>query len=608
MIVFKLYKYKLLEELNSEYFNTLLEILKNDNFLSPLITEIVFTDDIEGEVTKYSNNQFRQSLLTRTREYFGIATTVLFDDKYKIIFDIVNVNADLKHSRQIFFEQLLRVYAEDIVFKYPSVSKVFTHDTPLPEIAKMLFYQWASEVVSDLAAKVLELERENIHKDVKMFVDSFKRNIRKLHYQYQDNLSIEHFWIDSVNLLDHFVRRCLDVKFDNGSFENLQEFTDFVPALISEIELQTNNLLNNTEVDFSNIQQNIQWIFNKCAIDIINGSTLNIEITESPKKLFKGNIVDTESRIVAFIDILGFSAIIDEYDSDNRSNILNELHDTLELSIKISIENMIEPKPMTDLKEYLEYRMFSDCICISIPYIEFENDFHIQFLSLSTVVKVYQLTMMQKGFFVRGGISIGSYYSDKNMIFSGGLVSAYKLEQNVSYPIIAISKTVVERLQHNFEQNTKGLVFENIILFRNDEPEKIFLNPFDLLDNSTKYFDYLQSTMVNQIKEIEADNDDSLSDLATSLWRLTNAFTKPIFDDLKSQMTLENINSAKEHVLKNINIQLEKYSDVLDKSMEDSIAHNEAKKIIFKFEYLRSLTEWSMGKRDSKLFKHYQFK
>src|SRR5207253_2089639 len=108
------------------------------------------------------------------------------------------------------------------------------------------------------------------------------------------------------------------------------------------------------------------------------------------------------------------------------SNILNELHDTLEIAVKSSIENMTDPKSKTDLKEYLEYRMFSDCICLSLPYIEFGNDFHIQFHSLSGIARTYQLIMLQKGFFVRGGISIGSFFADKNMIFSGGLVKAYK--------------------------------------------------------------------------------------------------------------------------------------------------------------------------------------
>ncbi len=95
----------------------------------------------------------------------------------------------------------------------------------------------------------------------------------------------------------------------------------------------------------------------------------------------------------------------------------NELHDSLEMAIKVSIENMTNQKAKTDLKEFLEYRMFSDCICLSLPYIEFGNDFHIQFQSISTIARAYQLAMMQKGFFVRGGISIGSFYADKNMIF-----------------------------------------------------------------------------------------------------------------------------------------------------------------------------------------------
>ncbi len=607
MIVYKLYKYPQLEELQVEYFNSLLEVIRQSNYLSPSIDEIIITDDIDGEVNRYSGNRFRQPNLTRNREYVGVAKTVEFEGKNKIFFDVINVNGYVKYGSQVFLEQLLRVRAEDIISLNYNVPKTYTVNTLLPEIVRMYFSQWAADVIGDTMSKMFDFERENLHTDVKMFVDAFKRNMRKLHYQYQDDMSLDNFWIGAVTEVDFFIRRCFDVKFDKGSFANLQEFSEIVPSLLSEIETQTQNLLKKEEISFTIMNQRVLEILNKCSIDIPNENRMNIKIVETPKKLFKNNIVDTEPRIVAFIDILGFSAIIDEYDSNKTSNILNELHDTLEMAIKISIENMIDPKSQTDIKELLEYRMFSDCICLSLPYIEFGRDFHVQFHSLSAIVRAYQIAMMQKGFFVRGGISMGSFYADKNMIFSGGLVSAYKLEQTAVYPVIAIDKTVLERLKKNFAENAKGLFYENTMLFTEIEPEKIFLNPFDFIDNAAKNFEYLQSTMDNLIKSNETDKSNPYSGMLTSLLKMTNSLTQPIFEHAKSQVKPEYLNDVKATILEKIEKQLRKHNEThLQKGTEDKDP-KETKKIIAKLEHLKMLTEWSMGKPDVTHFKYYQF-
>jgi hypothetical protein len=607
MIVYKLYKYSQLEEIHVDYFNSLLEEVRKQNILSPSIDEIIITDDIDGEITRYCKNRLRQPKLTRNREYIGIAKTVKFDNKKKIFFDFINVNSYLKYTPQIFFEQIIRVYAEDIVSNNYTISKTYTADTPYPDIIKMLFAQWTIEVVSYSVATNLNFNRENLHLDVKMFTDAFKRNIRKLHYQYQEEMSYDDFWINTVTELDAFIRRCLDLKHDNGSFLYLQEFIDYVPPLLIDIEIQTKNLLEKKDIDLLNIQTNVLKILNKCSINIPKEGSMSIEIADSPKNLFKNTIIDTEPRIVAFIDILGFSAIIDEYDSDKTSNILNELHDTLEMAIKIAIEDMKDPKLKSDLKEYLEYRMFSDCLCISLPYIEYGNDFHIQFHSLTSVVKAYQLAMMQKGFYVRGGISIGSFYADKNMIFSGGLVKAYKLEQTIVYPVIAIDKSIMERLKINFIENSKGLFYENTMLYTENEANKIFLNPYDFLDKSIKYLDYLQSTMDNLIDSNSKEEDDSSIAVMNTLLKITNSLTKPVFENAKSQLNSESMNKAKATILDDINDKLVKYNKICNSNEPESNEYNETQKIIVKFEYLKNLTEWSMGKRETDLFKYYQF-
>ncbi|MBK7711397.1 MAG: hypothetical protein IPJ37_10930 [Bacteroidales bacterium] len=159
--------------------------------------------------------------------------------------------------------------------------------------------------------------------------------------------------------------------------------------------------------------------------------------------------------------------------------------------------------------------------------------------------------MMQKGFFVRGGISIGSFYSDKNMIFSGGLVSAYRLEKATVYPVIGIDRETLSRLSNNFKQYSVGLFFEKSIIYSPEEPEKIFFNPFDILDNSSNYFDYIQTTL-NSI--LDEDENEVLSN---PILNMTSYIVNPIFEFAKSQMTPENMFKAKEEILELVNEQLE---------------------------------------------------
>jgi hypothetical protein len=606
MIVYKIYKVnsERFIEHNEEYFSNLLEIIQKENFLSSNIDEIIITDDIQGEIKRYCEQRFRTPDLTISREFKAIAKTINFDGNKIVFFDAININAWSKYTGQIFIEQLLEIYADDLISNIFPVSQKYEVQTPFNEVIRIYFSQWATKIVSNILGKNFTLEEEFKHENSKIFVDSFKRNIRKYHFKYQKDYDLDIFWTTVMREIDYMIRRCLEVKSDNGIFDSHNDFYESINLIISQIENQTNNLLNKLEIDLTIIENEIASIFEKCFIKVSKIGRMQVNIVDSPKKLFKNNLVDTEPRIVAFMDILGFSAIIEEYDSDESSNILNELHDTLEIAIKLSIENMIDSESQTDVKEYLEYRMFSDCICISLPYIEFGNDFHIQFHSLSSIVKAYQLTMMQKGFFVRGGISIGSFYADRNMIFSGGLVKAYKLEQAAVYPIIVVDDNVIERLQHNFTENEKGLFIKDTMLTYKINQSKIFLNPFDFLDNSTKYLDYLNSTLENLI--IENDDDDPLTKMTNSLLKMTSSLTKPIFDEVKSNLSLETTLKTKEDILTLIQYQIDKHQYTKENSGDEKIL-KEMEKVISKYTFLKDFTLWSLGKTEAELFTHYKF-
>lgn len=606
MIVYKIYTVnsERFIEHNEEYFSNLLEIIQKGNFLSSNIDEIIITDDIQGEIKRYCEQRFRTPDLTISREFKAIAKTINFEGNKKVFFDAININAWSKYTGQIFIEQLLEIYADDLISHIFPVSQQYEVQTPFNEVIRIHFSQWATKVVSNILGKNFTVEEEFKHENSKIFVDSFKRNIRKYHFKYQKDHDLDIFWTTVMREIDYMIRRCLEVKFDNGIFDSDNDFYESINLIISQIENQTTNLLNKLEIDLTIIENEIASIFEKCFIKVSKIGRMQVNIVDTPKKLFKNNLVDTEPRIVAFMDILGFSAIIEEYDSDESSNILNELHDTLEIAIKLSIENMIDPKSQTDVKEYLEYRMFSDCICISLPYIEFGNDFHIQFHSLSNIVKAYQLAMMQKGFFVRGGISIGSFYADRNMIFSGGLVKAYKLEQAAVYPIIAIDDNVIERLQHNFTENEKGLFIKDTMLTYKINQSKIFLNPFDFLDNSTKYLDYLNSTLENLI--VENDDDDPLTKMTNSLSKMTSSLTKPIFDEAKSNLSPETTSKTKEDILTLIQYQIDKHQYTKENSGDEKIL-KEMEKVISKYTFLKDFTLWSLGKTEAELFTHYKF-
>ncbi len=605
MITFKIYFLKNFEETHTEYFQRMLNILKEKGYLCTNIEEIIITDDYIKEIERYSVNLFQQPKLTADRDVSGIAKTINFDKKKKVFFDARHVNSNSFLGTQVFYEQLLYAYTDELISILNPTDITFYSDTPLVEIVKIFFAGWSKKIISRYLRINIEFDFIKVHSEVKIHVNAFKRNIRKTHYKYQEDVDLVSFWIHSLEYLDAFVNRCIDVKSDNGNFERLQEFEEIIPPLLLEIEKQALNLINREDVYLLDIESFVLKVLEKCYINVQDKKRIKIGIIENPKKIFKGNLIDTEPRIVAFIDILGFSAIVNEYETDRRSNLLNELHEALETAVKTSIENIVDTKAKSDLKEFLEYRMFSDCLCISLPYIEFDNDFHIQFQSLALVVHSYQTMMMHKGFFVRGGISIGSYFSDKNMIFSEGLVKAHKIEQEIVNPIIGIDKLTLERLGKNYKENSKGLFYEEMFLYNEKDPSKIFLNPFDILDNVGRSINYIQSSLDGLVNT--NDDSDPISKLTNSLLKMTTTFVNPIFNYAKSQITPNNINLAKEELLGIIDVQIQKHQYLLsdNRTTEENIF--QINKVISKYVFLKSLTEWSIDKTKLNDFHFYSF-
>ncbi len=145
-------------------------------------------------------------------------------------------------------------------------------------------------------------------------------------------------------------------------------------------------------------------------------------------------MIQTEytDKFVAFIDVLGFSDIINQTIDENIRHIetFNQhISHVLEI-IKVEYERMFSIK------------MFSGCICVSC-----KKDTHdLQYLL--TELSYVQLYFSTNGIFIRGGLSQGPHFENENMIYSKGLIRAYELERQANYPRILIEDELAESLRN----------------------------------------------------------------------------------------------------------------------------------------------------------------
>lgn len=202
----------------------------------------------------------------------------------------------------------------------------------------------------------------------------------------------------------------------------------------------------------------------------------------------------TERRIVGFIDILGFKDMINRYDSGNEPELLNDLKEVINtagnfLKRELPIPSNVNLK---NWKDFLEVKVFSDCFCISVPFDHPHFAFNENVKLYYQYISGFQILLMEKGYFFRGGITIGSYYSDDNLIFSGGLVEAYDLESKIAkMPRVIVSESFLKEIH---DQKCYSAIC--MLLIDNDIT---FVNPFNhnLIDS-----DLVDKMMEEYIKEV----------------------------------------------------------------------------------------------------------
>ncbi len=151
------------------------------------------------------------------------------------------------------------------------------------------------------------------------------------------------------------------------------------------------------------------------------------------------------------MDILGYKELVKSADSDTAYAI------TLITNLKDMINNCICEefnRHPSILDSKVDYTLFSDSLCLSIPIEELKDDeitlenmySHpilvnnmMRLFLLCRLISNIQLYSLEYGIIYRGAISVGNHYKDEHVMFSKALVDCYLAESTEAiYPRVIL--------------------------------------------------------------------------------------------------------------------------------------------------------------------------
>ncbi len=273
--------------------------------------------------------------------------------------------------------------------------------------------------------------------------------------------------------------------------------------------------------------------------------------------------MESENRIVCFIDILGFKEIIKQFEESQDISIIKHIQDAFNEALLSMIgfynkdyskTNNIENVDVETLKSEFYFKTFSDNIIFTLKFSKTDKSFWGRLSLILSFAHSFQQTMHRAGIYIRGGISYGSFYNDENIIFSQALVESYEIENTQAiYPRIVLHKSIKAQLVHLGKLLYNRFNFDDLLYI--DGKNELFITPFLGADSLIKSF----KELVNDLEETYLDNPelDRLSKFSEEQKEILLNMDKHLHD---SNMVIVNDAIAKSNVTSyNENIR-EKYN------------------------------------------------
>lgn len=197
------------------------------------------------------------------------------------------------------------------------------------------------------------------------------------------------------------------------------------------------------------------------------------------------NLDDIKPSVVSYLDILGYKDII--RDMEGAVQLFNAILDVVERT-KEMVSRLTSN---TQIPGSLSCKFFSDNAIISCGYNpepKSQKECYDNTISISLVLMiqaVVQTDLLSKhGLLSRGGITLGDYYRDENIVFGSGLVDAYILENNAETPRMLVDEKVIDAYVR-FAKGAK-LPVDSVVLGR------VFMKDYD----KKTYIHYLNAGSV----------------------------------------------------------------------------------------------------------------
>lgn len=240
-----------------------------------------------------------------------------------------------------------------------------------------------------------------------------------------------------------------------------------------------------------------------------------------------------ETRIVAFVDILGFKEIlkntVDKAGNENSQNvqiIISAYNHIKEILINDS-EWQTEADKMTNIS------IFSDCIVISFPYDAPSQTFFIlDKLSILTAQLLWKY-----GILCRGGLALGKLIHTNEFLFGPALVEAYLLESKAAmYPRIIIDNSVlIEVSKYSSVDNTPEKEIKEIknYLLLKDSDGMYYIDYFKKIrdefnDSYMDYYHYLVEMRIFILDGIRKSIGHDKVDIRVKYYWMRDKFNKTI--------------------------------------------------------------------------------
>ncbi|PHR48392.1 hypothetical protein [Cycloclasticus sp.] len=272
-----------------------------------------------------------------------------------------------------------------------------------------------------------------------------------------------------------------------------------------------------------------------------------------------------EQRIVAFIDILGFKALLNET-TDKKGNDDEKAIDAVVSAYEAirDIWDLDKKSGYLDTKssDTKKVSIFSDCLVVSF---EINQPSEVFFTLLE--IKWLIMRLIARKILCRGAVSLGKFIHTDNYLFGPALVEAYTLESKAAmYPRVILDHTVIEAgaknsgLDHSFSQEHEYVQS----LLEQDSDGMYYIDYFfkaqsELDDPEYDFPEYIENLAEIIRKGLMGSSHHSKADIRVKYSWMRERYNKMV-DIVTNKSAIQRLKQSGEYDLSEFYSQLKKIS------------------------------------------------